>query len=100
MVDNFPVHIATCVITLQLYGVDSLKGKRRVLKPILTRLPKHFNVAAAEVDCHDTWQTAVIGLVTVGNDAGYLHALLEKSVAWIEQNRLDAVVQQYSIEYR
>lgn len=93
------MHVATCVITLQLYGVDSLKDKRRILKSILTRLPRQFNVAVAEVDCHDSWQTAVISIVTVGNDAGHLHARLEKAVAWIEQNGRDALIEQYSIEF-
>ena len=92
------MHIVTCVITLQLYGVDSLKAKRRILKSILTRLPRQFNVAAAEVDNHDTWQTSVICLVTVGNDPGYLHGLMERAVAWIESNRPDAVVERYTIE--
>lgn len=94
------MHVATCTIKLQLYGVDSLKSKRRVLKSVLTRLPKHFNVSVAEIDNHDTWQTALIGLATVGNDAGHLHARLEKAVAWIEQNRPDATIEYYSIEFR
>lgn len=93
------MHVATCVITLHLYGADSLKAKRRVLKSILTRLPRQFNVAVAEVDCHDAWQTSVICLVTVGNDQGYLHGLLEKAVAWIEDNRTAAIIERYSIEY-
>lgn len=92
--------VATCVVKLGLYGVYSLKDKRQVLKSILTRLPNQFNLAAAEVDCHDVWQTAVIGLVTVGTDTGYLHGLLEKAVAWIETNRPDARIEQYSIEFR
>ncbi|HSG16108.1 MAG TPA: DUF503 domain-containing protein [Anaerolineae bacterium] len=94
------MHVATCVITLQLYGSDSLKAKRRILKSILTRLPRQFNVAVAEIDCQDTWRTSVICLVTVGNDRGYLHGLLEKAVAWIEDSRPDAVIERYTIEYR
>lgn len=94
------MQIASCTITLQLYGVRSLKEKRRVLKSILARLPKQFNVAAAEIDHNDTWQTAVIALVTVGNDPGYLHGLMEKAVVWLEENRPDAVIEQYSIEFR
>jgi uncharacterized protein YlxP (DUF503 family) len=90
--------VATCVITLQLYGSDSLKAKRRVLKPILSRLTRQFNVAVAEVDYHDSWQTSRIALVTVGNDVGYLHGLLEKIVAWIEDNRPDLTIDQYNIE--
>jgi uncharacterized protein YlxP (DUF503 family) len=93
------MHIATCVIKLHLEGVYSLKEKRRILKPILTRLPKQFNVATAEIDHHDVWQTAVIGLVTIGNDAGYLHGLLEKAVAWIERTRPDVPIDEYSIEF-
>jgi hypothetical protein len=91
--------IATCVIKLSLGGVYSLKEKRRIVKSILTRLPRQFNVATAEVDYHDVWQTAVIGLVTVGNDTGYLHGLLEKAVAWIEENRPDAPIADYYIEF-
>lgn len=94
------MQIASCTITLQLYGVNSLKGKRQILKSILARLPKQFNVAAAEVDHHDVWQTAVIALVSVGNDAAYLHGMMEKAVLWLEENRPDAVIQQYNIEFR
>lgn len=93
------MQVAACVVTIQLYGIDSLKAKRRILKSILTRLPRVFNVAVAEIDCHDTWQTAVISIVTVGNDPGYLHGLLEKTVVWIEQNRPDVTIEQYSIEF-
>ncbi len=92
--------VATCVVELSLNGVYSLKDKRSIVKSILTRLPKQFNVATAEIAHHDIWQTAVIGLVTVGNDAGYLHGLLEKAVAWIEQTRPDAPITRYSIEFR
>ncbi len=92
------MHIGTCVVTIQLYGVDSLKSKRRILKSILSRLPRQFNVAVAEVDCHDTWRTAVIAFATVGNDAGYLHGLLEKAISWIESNCLDVTIEDYSIE--
>ena len=98
--ENSVMHVAACVITLQLYGVDSLKGKRSIVKSILSRLPKQFNVAVAEIDCHDTWKTAVIGLVTVGNDTGYLHARLEKAVTWIEKNGPDSRVEHYTIEFR
>jgi uncharacterized protein YlxP (DUF503 family) len=94
------MQVGTCLITLQLYGVNSLKDKRRVLKPVLNRLPKEFNVSAAEIDHNDIWRTAVIGLAAIGNDAGHIHAKLEKAVAWIEQQRLDASVEHYSIEFR
>jgi len=94
------MQVATCVIKLNLNGVYSLKEKRRILKSILARLAQQFNVAAAEIECQEVWQTAVIGLATVGNDAGYLHGLLEKAVAWIAQTRPDIPIDDYRIEFR
>ena len=94
------VHVATCTIELNLIGVRSLKEKRRIIKSVLSRLPRQFNVAVAEVDKQDAWQSAVIALVTIGNDAAYLHGLLEKSVAWIENTRPDVPVEAYAIEFR
>ena len=44
--------------------------------------------------------TAVLGLVTIGTDSGYLHGLLEKAVAWIETTRPDIPIEEYSIEFR
>jgi len=72
------MHVVACVITFQLFGVDSLKSKRSLIKSLLKRLQNQFNVAVAEVDCHDVWQTAVIALVAVGVDGSRLHSRLEK----------------------
>lgn len=90
--------IGTCEIKLALYGVTSLKEKRQILKSLLKRLPRQFNVAVAEVDHQDVWQTGVIALVTVGNEAGHLHSVLEKAVAWIEQQRPDVPIETYRID--
>jgi hypothetical protein len=98
--ENRVMLVATCTIKLRLEGVYSLKEKRRILKSVLARLPQRFNLAVAEVDCQDVWQTAVIALVTVGNDDGYLHGLLEKAVAWIERERPDVPIDDYWIEFR
>ncbi len=92
--------IATCVLKLRLESVYSLKDKRQILKSILSRLPQQFNLAVAEVDHQDVWHTAVIGLVTIGNDKSYLHGLLEKAVAWIENHRPDIPIDEYHIEFR
>jgi uncharacterized protein YlxP (DUF503 family) len=92
--------VATCVIKLHLNSVHSLKEKRRIVKSLCTRLPQKFNLAAAEIEHQDVWQTAVLGLVTIGTDSGYLHGLLEKAVAWIEQARPDIPIEDYSIEFR
>lgn len=91
--------VATCVIALQLDETRSLKEKRSIIKSIITRLHREFNLAVAEVDGHDAWGSAVIGLAAVGNDKAYLHGLMERSVAWVESNRPDVPIASYSIEF-
>ena len=92
--------VAVCVIKIQLSGVSSLKGKRSILKSILKRLNNEFNVAVAEVNYHDIWQTTEIGVATVGTSAGYVQGRLEKVVSWIEDNRPDVYIEAYKIELR
>lgn len=91
--------VGTCMITLELAGVRSLKEKRSIVKSLVVRLQREFNLSVAEVDDHDVWGTAVIGLAAVGNDKAYLHSLLEKSVAWVETQRPDVPIAAYSIEF-
>ncbi len=91
--------VGTCIISLELEGIRSLKEKRSIVKSIVARLHREFNLSVAEVDSQDAWGTAIIGLAAVGNDKAYLHGLLEKSVAWVETNRPDAPIAAYSIEF-
>lgn len=99
MGDNSVMVVATCLITLELAGVRSLKEKRSILKSIIARLRQEFNLSVAEVDGHDVWGTAVIGLAAVGNDSAYLHRVMEKSVAWIQSFRPDVPIHSYRIEF-
>lgn len=92
--------VATCVMILGLHGVTSLKEKRRIVKSITARLSREFNVAVAEVDYQDVWQTAAIALVTVGTDSAYMHGLLQKAVTWVESARPDIPIDDYHIEFR
>lgn len=95
---NTPMIIASCLITLELDAVFSLKEKRSIVKSILNRLPQKFNVAVAEVDKQDVWGTAIIALVTVGNDAAHLHSQLQTAVTWLEDQRPDVPIADYEIE--
>jgi uncharacterized protein len=58
------------VLTLHIHveHSHSLKEKRHVVKSLKDRLRERFNVAVAEIDHLDSWQSAVIAAVTVSND--------------------------------
>lgn len=92
----FTIGVAT--VELHLPGNGSLKGKRAVIRPIVTRLRNEFNVSVAEVDAQDLYQRAVIAITCVSVDASYVHALLTKAVETVDRMRLDAEVVDYDIE--
>lgn len=90
--------IGSAIIDLDMPGNASLKDKRRVVKSVIARLRRDYNLAAAEVDAHESWRRAVIAIVTVSTDAAYAHGLLEKAVAGLEESRLDCILADYRIE--
>ncbi len=89
--------VGLCTIELSLPGNDSLKGKRSILKSILARLRREFNVSVAEVGDNDRWRSAVLGVVCVSNSTEYAHGLLTKVVGWLENSRYDIDVLGYEI---
>jgi len=77
------------VLSLRLHipGAHSLKDRRRALRSIKDRLRSQFNVSVAEVDAHDVWQSAVLGVSAVGADRPYVEELLDRVVSLVRSNR-------------
>ena len=82
--------IGVARITLYLEASFSLKDKRQVVRSLSERLRRQFNLAVAEVDDQDVWQTAVLGLAAVSNTAAHAETQLERALEEIERTRLDA----------
>ena len=76
--------IASCEIKLYLPGASTLKDKRQIVKSLLQKSKNKFNVAAAEVDAQDYIQTAILGVVTVGNDYNHLQSVMDKYLDFVE----------------
>jgi uncharacterized protein YlxP (DUF503 family) len=73
--------IGLSYISLHLPSSQSLKFKRHLIKPILSRLHREFNISVVEYDRLDAWQQAVLGIALISNDHKLLeqvyHAILE-----------------------
>jgi uncharacterized protein YlxP (DUF503 family) len=92
------MHVGTCVVRLRLPENHSLKGKRQVLKSLIAKLHNRFNVSAAEISDHDSWQIAAIGISCVSADERHADEVLAKVVAFIRHERLDAELLGYETE--
>jgi len=86
------VVVSLLEITLRIPGAQSLKEKRSVLKPLLSRLRQRFNISVAEVGEQDKWQTSLIAVACVSADSVIAHQLLEQVLHFIERDDYIEVV--------
>jgi uncharacterized protein YlxP (DUF503 family) len=80
--------VGAAVVELHVHGSHSLKEKRGVVRSVIGRLRNRFNVSAAEIGGQDTWQRAVIGIATTGNDRTYVRGQLQRALEFIEDMHL------------
>ncbi len=90
--------VGLCTIELYLPGMASLKDKRSVLKSMLARMRKTFNVSASEVDHQDVWQSAVVAVAYVSNSTVRTNQVIDKVLKWIENTCPDVQIMNENIE--
>jgi len=76
--------VGVCEIHLHLPEATSLKGKRKVIKGIKDRIRSRFNVSICELDAHDKWQRAVLGIAYINKDQSRIDQILNHVVRAIE----------------
>ncbi|WP_409227875.1 DUF503 domain-containing protein [Gudongella sp. SC589] len=76
--------IGACSIELHIFEVHSLKEKRHVIKSILGRLQSRFNISVAEVDKFDVWQSSVIGIACVSNEATHVRSMISSVMNFVD----------------
>jgi uncharacterized protein YlxP (DUF503 family) len=92
------MNVGVTRVSLRIPENMDLKGKRQVLKSIISRVRNKFDVAVAEVDDNDSWQLAAIGICCISNDKRHSNQVLSKVVNFIENSRFDVEILDYSIE--
>jgi uncharacterized protein YlxP (DUF503 family) len=84
--------VGAAVVDLHVHGSQSLKQKRGVVRSIVQRVRNRFNVSVAEIGGQDTWQRAVLGIVTTGYDRRAVRGVLDRALVFIEDLHLAEVL--------
>ncbi len=92
------MNVGILKIHLRLPENLNLKGKRHVVKSIISRIQNKFNVSVAETDDNDLWQLATIGIACVSNDGRFTNQELSKIVDFVRECRLEAELLDYETE--
>ncbi len=91
--------VGTLRVTLSLHGAHSLKEKRRIVHGLVRRLHNEFPVSVSEVDDHDVWTRATLGVACVSRDGRHADRVLAQVVRYLERER-EAYVVDYEVEFR
>ena len=78
--------VAVARIKFHLPDNHSLKGKRRVVRSMVAQVRNKYNVACSEVKYHDVWQTAEIGICSIGNSEPVLTSFMDRILNFVEAN--------------
>lgn len=89
--------VGQCLVDIRLFGINSLKEKRRVMKSLTTRLRRNFGLSVAEVGTNESWGRLVLGMAFVSNQGTHAREILERAVSWIENN-IDGQVLDFQID--
>ena len=90
--------VGVCKIKLRIPENTSLKGKRNVVKSILTQLKNKFDVSVAEVDDQQLWQIATLGVCSISNSSRYTNEVLTKVINFVTNGRFEVEILDCEIE--
>ena len=75
------MYVLSLAVDLHLPASRSLKDKRQILRSLKDRLRRKFNVAVAELDFQDVWQSATVGVVTLSSASQHVEESLQHVLA-------------------
>lgn len=91
------MRVGTIRIKLHLPQPCSLKEKRTIIKGLIAKARREFNVSIAEVGALDDRRRAELGAALVSNDGGLNDRIMAKLVELIERES-EVLVEDYRIE--
>jgi uncharacterized protein len=77
----FAMPVGLLTLELHIAEARSLKDKRQILRSLKDRLRRKFNVAVAELDFQDVWQSATVGVVTLSGANQHVEESLQHVLA-------------------
>ncbi|MEX1134434.1 MAG: DUF503 domain-containing protein [Acidimicrobiia bacterium] len=78
-------------VELHLPSPESLKAKRAILRPVIEGIKRLGSFSVAEVDHHDRWQRAALGVAIVTRDGEGLAVQIAKLRRYLD-TRLEVEV--------
>lgn len=85
-------------VELHIPQSRSLKAKRAVLRPFIEGLKQVASLSVSEVDHHDAWKRASVGVAVVAPDVGMLDRLVDSMRRYLDA-QLEMEILEVAISY-
>ena len=88
------------IIQLQIYfpQVQSLKGKRHLIKPLINDLQKKFHVSVAETGKQDVWKNCELLIAVASSDAVQIEKIEQRLIEFIEHHWAETYITSNEME--
>lgn len=90
---------AVLILDLKLSDCRSLKEKRSILKPLLHKLHKEYNVSSAEVDKNEFWNESIIACALISNQKRAAESCLAGIPDYISKFFCEIEILSHSIQF-
>ncbi|MCJ7518920.1 MAG: DUF503 domain-containing protein [Anaerolineaceae bacterium] len=87
------------LLELRLSGCRSLKEKRSLIKPLLHRLHKEYNVSVAEIGNNAVWNESIIACGLISNEKRVAESCLAGIPVFMGKFFGDIEILSYSIQF-
>lgn len=67
-----------------LYNGHSLKQKRSIIKRLIAKLRKDFNISISEIEYQDLWQRTKFGIAVVANEFIFAEKVIQEVLKVID----------------
>ena len=81
--------VGVVFFSLRLYDASSLKDRRQVVRSLLERAKRHFNVSVSDLGPDGVWNRADIGALFSGSSSQEMEQRVEKFVSFLRHGEED-----------
>ena len=85
--------VGTLKVSLYIHNNRSLKEKRKIVKSIVAKVHKRFNVSVSEVGSNDKWQMVELGISSVANDKRFVNSSLDNILSYVDSLYLGEIIE-------
>ena len=80
--------MAVGILDVDLYfsGCGSLKSKRKILRSIIDRIKRRYNVSVAEVGFRDTWQRRALEIAVAADKRRNIEAVISRITEFLRNS--------------